>query len=227
MSPKSIVVRDQVDFIVEIQNFFVLTHWGEQQSTPQHHNQTIPLVNQTQEFLTYGQPVFKDTLHVKPSETLVAIWIGINDISDTADEAYDFPVFYEDIITAVFNESVAALHEAGYDNFLFINLPPLDRTPSNLVRANPLPNKTQIAWWDDSLAQHSEAFAASHPGVTTLLYDANTFLNGVLDNATAYGITNTTNFCAGYLYADVLTDWKKYNCSGPISDYFWFNSGHM
>lgn len=158
----------------------------------------------------------------------MAIWIGINDISDTADEDYDFPVLYDSIITAIFNESVTALHEeAGYSKFLFLNLPPLDRTPSNLLRANPLPNKTQIAWWDDSLAAHSEAFAAANPGVTTLLYDANTFLNGVLDNATAYGFSNTTAFCAGYLYADVLTDWEKYNCSGPIYDYFWFNSGHM
>lgn len=197
------------------------------QSTPQHHNHTTPLVNQTQEFLTYGQPVFKDTLHVKACETLVAIWIGINDINDTADQDDDFAVLYDAIISAIFNESLTPLHGAGYHNFLLVNLPPLDRTPSNLERANPLPNKTQIALWDDSLQRHSEAFAASQPGVTTLLYDANGFLNGVLDKATAYGIRNTTDFCSGYLYADVLTDWEKYDCSGPVDDYFWFNSGHM
>lgn len=153
--------------------------------------------------------------------------IGINDISDTADEDYDFPVFYEEILSAVFSHSVADLHRAGYAQFLFVNLPPLDRTPANLARTHPLPNKTQIGWWDESLRKHSERFAEQNAGVTTMLYDVNTFLNGVLDNPSEYGVENTTNFCAGYLYADVLYDWDKYNCSGPIDTYFWFNSGHM
>lgn len=206
----------------------VIVLTGSEQSTPQHHPETIPLVNQTQQFLTYGQPVFSDELHVKPSETLVAIWIGINDISDITSEDVDFPVVYDAVVQAIFNESATPLYEiAGYRHFLFVNLPPRDRTPGNLVKAEPVPNKTQIAWWDDALQRHSEAFAEAHPGVTALLYDANTFLNGVLDNATAYGIKNTTSFCAGYLYADVLTDWAKYGCSGPLEDYFWFNSGHM
>lgn len=119
------------------------------------------------------------------------------------------------------------MHNAGYSNFLFVNLPPLDRTPGNLARANPSPNKTQIRWWDESLQKHSECFAKQNTGVTTMLYDVNTFLNGVLDNPTEYGIDNTTDFCGGYLYADVLDNWEKYSCSGPIETYFWFNSGHM
>lgn len=153
--------------------------------------------------------------------------IGINDISDTAAKDYDFPVFYDEIISTIFSQSVTSLYNAGYHNFLFMNLPPLDRTPGNLGKADPSPNKTQIGWWDSSLEQHRKAFAKEYPAANTMLFDTNTFLNGVLDNAGAYGITNTTNFCAGYLYADVLTDWEQYGCSGPLDTYFWFNSGHM
>lgn len=196
-------------------------------STPLHHNYTVPLVNQTQQFLTYGQPVFKHKLCVKPSKTLVAIWIGINDINDSAKYNVSFPDFYDSIISTIFSQSVKPLYEAGYYNFLFVNLPPLDRTPSNQLKAEPLPNRTMIGWWDDTLVRHSEAFAAEHSDVTTMVFDANTFLNGVLDNPGKYGITNTTNYCAGYLQADVLTDWEKYGCPVPLDQYFWFNSGHM
>lgn len=198
-------------------------------STPLHHNFTIPLVHQTQQFLTYGQPVFEDELEVSPSETLVAIWIGINDINDLAKATgpYDFPSVFDSIISSIFSLSVTPLFDAGYQNFLFVNLPPLDRTPGNVKKPNPSPNSTMIGWWDETLEKYSDDFASQNDGVTTLVFDANTFLNDVLDNASDYGITNTTDYCAGYLYADVLTDWEKYGCSGPLDTYFWFNSGHM
>ncbi|KAK2615502.1 hypothetical protein N8I77_002252 [Diaporthe amygdali] len=198
--------------------------------TPLHHNFTVPLVNQTQQFLTYGQPVFENELQVSASETLVAIWIGINDINDlskTYSGAYDFPSTFNSIISTIFSQSVTPLFEAGYNNFLFINLPPLDRTPGNAKTASPSPNETMIGWWGDTLQQYSDDFSKQNAGTTTMVFDANTFLNGVLDSASEYGITNTTDYCAGYLYADVLTDWEKYGCSGPLDTYFWFNSGHM
>lgn len=171
--------------------------------------------------------MFQDRLRVDPSETLVAIWIGINDINDTADQDDDLAALYEAMISAIFDESVTALHSAGYRHFLLLNLPPLDRTPSNVKRSQPVPSKAQVASWGSRLRQHSEGFAASHAGATALVYDANGFLNGVLDDGAAYGIHNTTGFCAGYVDAEVLTKWAAYNCSGPIEDYFWFNAGHM
>jgi phospholipase/lecithinase/hemolysin len=194
-------------------------------STPLHHNFTTPLVNQTQQFLTYVHPVFEKE-KIDQSQALVAIWIGINDISDSSRFKASFPDFYNSIITAVFEESVQPLYQAGYHNFLFVNLPPLDRTPSNIRNPNPLPNKTMVDWWDSTLLSHSNAFSAAHRDVTSMVFDANTFLNDVLDNAKHYGITNTTDFCAGYTDPDIVTDPGKYGCD-PIDQYFWFNPGHM
>jgi phospholipase/lecithinase/hemolysin len=156
----------------------------------------------------------------------VAIWIGINDISDSSRYNVSFPAFYNSIITALFEESVEPLYEAGYHNFLFINLPPLDRTPGNVGKAEPLPNKTMIDWWDNTLLAHSKAFGAAHGSVKTMVYDANTFLNHVLDNPSEFDITNTTSYCPGYTDPDVVTDPGKYGCI-PIDQYFWFNTGHM
>jgi phospholipase/lecithinase/hemolysin len=199
-------------------------------STPVHHNYTTPLVNQTAQFLTYGDAVLKDKAGVKPLNTLIAIWIGINDINDSAKYALSsFNDFYTSIIETLFTASVEPLQKAGYRNFLFLNLPPLDRTPSNLLRdpAVRLPNVTMLGWWNDALQKRAEEFATEASGVKAMVWDANKFLNGVLDHPEEYGIRNTTNFCPGYLYADVLTDPGKYGCPVPLDEYFWFNSGHM
>ncbi|KAI1331687.1 carbohydrate esterase family 16 protein [Xylariaceae sp. FL0255] len=192
--------------------------------TALHHNFTIPLVNQTQQYLTWAEPVLSKI--IDKSKSIVAIWIGINDIGDTSKFNVSFPAFYDEIIGTMFTESVAPLYKAGYNNFMFVNLPPLDRTPGNVASATPLPNKTMIDWWDASLEAHSKAFAAKNAGAKTMLYDANAFLNSVLDDPTAYNITNSTGYCASYSNLDVLYHPELYGCL-PLDEYFWYNTGHM
>lgn len=174
--------------------------------------------------------MLKDKVGVRPLSTLVAIWIGINDINDSAKYAVpSFKDLYTSIIQTIFASSVEPLRKAGYRNFLFLNLPPLDRTPSNLLRdpSVRLPNVTMLGWWNDALQKSAEEFAEEASGVKAMVWDANRFLNGVLDHPERYGIRNTTDFCPGYLYADVLTDPGKYGCPVSLGEYFWFNSGHM
>ncbi|PSR82843.1 lysophospholipase A [Coniella lustricola] len=189
---------------------------------PLHHNWSVQLVNQTAQFLDYGQPVLKD--FVDADKTLVAVWIGINDIGDSDELAVDFPTFYDEDITAMFEQSITPVYNAGYKKWLFMNLPPLNRSPPNLVRAaGPLPNATMIDWWDESLQSHADAFAAAHEDASVMIFDANTFLNGVLDNATEYGFTNTTGYCPEY---DQPLPVEQYGCL-PLYDYFWYNTGHL
>lgn len=98
-------------------------------STPLHHNYTVSFEEQIVQWATYAKPV----LPVKVSKALVAIFIGINDINDSAkytfprNNATDFPSFYGKIMEAEF-KSMETIYEAGYRNFLFMNLPPLERT---------------------------------------------------------------------------------------------------
>lgn len=63
----------------------------------------------------------------------MASWIGINDILDMAN--FQLPVqglaTFEEFFTAVIAEQFDALetvYDAGFRNFLFLNLPPLDKT---------------------------------------------------------------------------------------------------
>lgn len=86
------------------------------------------------QWATYAKPV----LPVKVFKALVAINIGINDIIDSAiytfprNNATDLPSFYGKIVEAEF-KSVETIYEAGYRNFLFMNLPPLERSVRQLV----------------------------------------------------------------------------------------------
>ncbi len=192
---------------------------------PLHHDFTIPLVNQTQQYLTWAEPVIGRDMD--KSKVLVAIWIGINDVNDSADFGDEaLQEFYGRLITAVINQSVGPLYDAGYKNFLFVNLPPLDRTPKNLREERPRPNKTMIGWWNEALKRHSRSLSSANPAVKTMVYDANRFLNEVLDNPDPYGIMDTTSFCPSYAEPEVLTDPGKYGCK-PLDKYFWYNSGHM
>ncbi|KPM43215.1 hypothetical protein AK830_g3312 [Neonectria ditissima] len=191
--------------------------------TPLHHSYTIPLVNQTQQFITWAEPVLRK--QVDKSKALVAIWIGINDIADTGLYDVDLPELYDSMIGFMFENSVKPLYEAGYHNFLFINLPPTNRSPSNLNKVRPTPNATMIQWWNSRLSNHSSQFSKSH-GSTVLVYDSFSFLSNILDNPEDFQVANTTGFCPGYNNATVLTNPGAFGCS-PIDTYFWFNSGHM
>jgi phospholipase/lecithinase/hemolysin len=192
--------------------------------TPLHHSWTVPLVNQTQQYLTWAEPVIGKSMD--KSKALVAVWTGINDINDSAKYNVSFPALYNSIIDAIFEKTVQPMYDAGYHNFLFVNLPPLDRTPGNHMSPNPLPNKTMIGWWDQTLHNHTISFTAENPTATAMLFDANTFLNHVLDHPEEYGIKDTTSYCRAYDQLGVLTDPESYGCR-PLDQYFWFNTGHM
>ncbi|KAF4155215.1 hypothetical protein CNMCM8927_008834 [Aspergillus lentulus] len=192
--------------------------------TPLHHNYTVSLVNQVTQYEQYGHPVLKNIMH--PSRTLVAIWIGINDMNDSAKYAVHFPTFYNRMMTTLF-ASVQTLYNLGYHSYLFMNLPPLDRTPANQARSNPSPNATRITWFNDALAQHALSFERAHPDTTVHVFDAHTALGNMIDHPARYGIVNTTNFCAGYNEPDIGTNYRAYGCPTPLDTYFWYNSGHL
>ncbi|KAE8348884.1 hypothetical protein BDV28DRAFT_160958 [Aspergillus coremiiformis] len=192
--------------------------------TPLHHNFTVSLVNQVAQYRTYGHPVLKHI--VQPSSTLVAIWIGINDINDSAKYTVHFPSFYNELMDTLF-ASVLTLYSLGYRSYLFMNLPPLDRTPSNQKRASPSPNATQVAWFNEALAQHAGRFAHRYSDTNVLLFNAHSVLNDMMDHPAQSEILNTTSFCSGYDQPDIEWNHQSYGCPTPVHTYFWFNSGHL
>ncbi|TKA29779.1 hypothetical protein B0A50_03143 [Salinomyces thailandicus] len=193
--------------------------------TPLHHNFTVSFVNQTEQFATYADPVL--SRFIDKSRSLVAVWIGINDIGDSDDYSVDFPNFYNELQNTQFQAIEENIYRKGYKQYLFMNLPPLNRTPPNLIReAGPLPNATMVKWFDEALSRHATAFHARHPETEVMVFDSTTFLNYVLDSPGTFGVKNTTDYCAAYDQPFVDTDPAMYGCQ-PLEEFFWFNTGHM
>ncbi|RAR04100.1 carbohydrate esterase family 16 protein [Stemphylium lycopersici] len=189
--------------------------------TPLHHNHTVSLDRQVEQFVCYGNPAL-ETIHLSKKDALVAVWIGINDINDlvsTQGKNATFAPAYEKVQKNVF-ENVEKVYDLGYKNFLFMNLPPLDRGPSPNV------NASLVESFNSILAAHADAFAAKHSDAGVLQFDVNTVLNEVLDKYTDYGFKNVTGYCPGYNQPDILTEPGKYGCTA-LDTYFWYNSGHL
>ncbi|KAF4821137.1 Acetylesterase [Colletotrichum siamense] len=194
---------------------------------PLHHDYTISFQNQVSQWDEYG----KSVINADTNSSLVASFIGINDINDMAN--FQFPVqnltSFEELYTAVIAEQFEALetiYEAGYRSYLFLNLPPLDKTPAAQSDPTRKPNTTMIKTFNDVLDQTAKAFTETHPGATALVFDTYTWLTYVFDNAATFGITNTTSFCPKYNAWDIATNYASYGCQ-PIGEYFWYNSGHI
>ncbi|THY96977.1 lysophospholipase A [Aureobasidium pullulans] len=193
------------------------------QYTPRHKYFTVPLVNQTQQFLTYAQPALANI--TTPESTLASFWIGTNDIFDTATSTVPFKTVYTNMIATLF-ASMQTIHDAGYRNFLVMNLAPLDKTPKNVLKRRPLPNTNMVNQFNSILANQATAFQKKNADSNIALFDTNTFLNGVLKNPGQYGIKNTTGFCAAWNQPNVVANAGQYGCQ-PMEEYFWFNTAHL
>jgi phospholipase/lecithinase/hemolysin len=189
--------------------------------TPLHWNHTVSLEAQMLQFEKYGDPALQAVL--KRKNALVAVWIGINDINDLVKlqgKNAAFAPMYETLQRAQF-ALVERVYKLGYRNFLFLNLPPLDRGPSPSV------NATLVSTYNSILAAHASEFQDCHRDANVLQFDVNEVLNEVFDDAQEYGFTNTTSWCPGYNQPDILTDPEKYGCGKGLDTYLWYNSGHL
>ncbi|KAF7365144.1 Carbohydrate esterase family 16 protein [Mycena venus] len=175
---------------------------------PLHHNFTIPLVDQVNQWVTYASKVIPHPT----AETLTAWWIGINDTGDTLGNAsiVSFPAFWEQEMASYFT-TVQKAHDNGLKTHLFINVPAEDRSPS--IVDDPVKSatmKTHLSQFNSILANHVTAFKAANADATVMTFDSNAWFNMVLDSPAEFGFTNTTGFCT---------------CADPAG-FFWYNTGH-
>ncbi|KAI5299242.1 hypothetical protein KEM55_002410 [Ascosphaera atra] len=115
-----------------------------------------------------------------------------------------------------------SLQRSGFNNFLVMGLPILDKSPTNVGKENPSPNSTMLSTWNSIIQQDAAMFEAQHPESRVLYFDIYDFLDGIWSNAAAYGLKNTTGYCEAYDQGDVQWNYKKYGCE-PIQDYFWYS----
>ncbi|KAH8833889.1 hypothetical protein DL96DRAFT_1456245 [Flagelloscypha sp. PMI_526] len=166
---------------------------------PLHHDYTIPLIDQVQQYLDYAYKY----LPKKASETLVMWFIGINDTNDSANNKTitDFDAFYRLEMDSYFNNGVQKLYEAGHTNHLFLNVPP----------GRPVAGADQSykILFNKILAEYIRNFSDSHHDAKAMSFDTFSFYNTLLADPTKYGFVDSTSYCT---------------CPDP--GYFWYNTGH-
>lgn len=93
-------------------------------------------------------------------------------------------------------DSVDLIRQAGFSNYLFMKLPPLDKIPGNVLRTaaneTTIPSPTQIEEWEDALEAAVANFSQASGVENVFVFDSYDFLDAVIVNAESYGIKNTT-----------------------------------
>ncbi|KAI8978263.1 hypothetical protein BD414DRAFT_553943 [Trametes punicea] len=159
----------------------------------------LSLIDQVNEFL--GTVASKPPSAPWTSENaLFSVWIGINDIGNSYYLGGDRDAFSDTLLDSYFGQvqelQVHVRSNVGARNFLFINVPPIDRSPLMLAQdasAQAL-EKQVIAGYNSKLAARAAAFQSANPGVKTWLWDSNTAFTTVLDDPTAYGFVDATSY---------------------------------
>jgi len=167
----------------------------------------LSLTDQVNQFLT--------TVASKPASTpwtsdnaLFSIWIGINDIGNSFYLAGDRNAFSDTLLNAEF-ALVQKLYDAGARNFLFVNVPCIERSPLMLAQpaSSQSTEKTVITGFNSKLVAKANAFKSSHSGVKTWVWDSNTQFGKILDAPKQFGFKDATSYGSG-------------------SDIFWGNDYH-
>ncbi|KAI5795395.1 hypothetical protein DFH27DRAFT_484433, partial [Peziza echinospora] len=160
------------------------------------------------------------------SDSLFSFFIGVNDVGNTywdSEHAY----FYNAILDVYFG-LVEKLYVAGARNFLFLNVPPLDRCPLTLGQgAEAVALETvAIKDWNDQVAERAALLKQNHKDVWAKVFDTHALYSKILDSPAPYGITNTTAYCE--LYQNGTPEWTTLypECISPVDQYFWLNSLH-
>ncbi|KAK7013839.1 carbohydrate esterase family 16 protein [Favolaschia claudopus] len=112
------------------------------------------------------------------ANSLFTVWIGINDIGNSYGNGGDRSA------------------GAGARNFLFINVPPIDRSPLMLAQSTSSQalEKSVIQGFNTKLAAKISAFKANNTGVTTWTWDSNAAFTTILNSPTQYGFVDAVSY---------------------------------
>ncbi|KAM5537865.1 hypothetical protein V8D89_008341 [Ganoderma adspersum] len=128
-------------------------------------------------------------------DSLFSVWFGINDINNSYEKGGDREAF-SDVLLDEYFAQIERLYDLGARNFLFINVPPIYRSPHILTRnaTDQALQKTVVTDYNSKLASRAQSFASSHWGVRHRVWDSNSAFNVVLDDPTKYGFVDNTSF---------------------------------
>ncbi|KAI8944533.1 hypothetical protein F4801DRAFT_571414 [Xylaria longipes] len=164
-------------------------------------------------------------------DSIFAVWIGINDIGNSywnganATDALNAKIF--DVIS----DLVDKIYDAGGRNYVFINVPPLDRTPLIIPQGDSAVSlsKADVAAWNQKVVDYAKTLKTK-ANTNVWVYDSNKSFGEVIDDPTSHpetaGLKNTTGFCTAYQNGTPAQDTHDASCGVPVNQYFWLNNLH-
>ena len=134
----------------------------------------------------------------KGQNSLFLIWIGINDVLNSWSLG-NWDEFHKTLLDAYF-ALVDKLLAAGARNFLFVDVPPLERSPQIVAEGADSVEKVRLALasYNSKLFQRVTALGRRRKDVSAKLFSSSTVFTEVLNHATKYGFANSTAFCTAY-----------------------------
>ncbi|KIO31415.1 carbohydrate esterase family 16 protein [Tulasnella calospora MUT 4182] len=166
-------------------------------------NSIVPAFSTSIKSVTEQVGQFISNLGSKPSyapwtssTAIFSFFIGINDIGMTFCNSYTQGDRTDTLLTAYFNQ-VQKLYDAGGRNFLFVNVPPVDRSPLMISQSSASTEKNIIISYNTKLASKIQAFKSAHSDVTTYLYDSWSKLTQILNSPQTYGLQDATSQGSG------------------------------
>jgi phospholipase/lecithinase/hemolysin len=86
-------------------------------------------------------------------------------------------------------EQVQKLYGAGARNFLFLSVPPIQKTPSVMLQSSSTQVKEgeAVARYNGLLGRGIEAFKGNHSGVTTWVFDSTVAFDTAIKDPKSFG----------------------------------------
>ena len=124
------------------------------------------------------------------------------------------------------------VYAVGARNFLFLNVPPVQRAPMTLEYGarDEVVEGSAIQEWNERLIKVVRQLQKKHTDVTIFALDTYTIFSAVLNNPKIFpqtaGYRNTTSYCEAYANGTPsLTSFNE-SCGLPVSEYFWLDPLH-
>jgi len=156
----------------------------------------LSLTDQVNEFLNnYSSK--PSTAPWTTDNTLFSIWIGINDIGNSYSRTGDRFAFNDVLLNAYFS-LVQKLYNTGARNFLFINVPPVYRSPLMLAQPSSaqLLEKSVIEDYNQKLLGKISVLKETYSGVRTRVWDSYKVFDTILNDPSKYGFVDSVSYGA-------------------------------
>lgn len=181
-------------------------------------------------------PTYASKPHFVPwsaTDTLFAVFIGINDVQATYTEYAKGNWTRMDAALHEYAGLVDRLYRSGARNFLILNVPPLDKAPINKELGAKAVEEAWagVAAWNRRLNTMAEDLTSKYHDSLVFVLDTNKLFDAILYNPRQFEQTrrlkNLTNYCDSYADGTPTKDTFYPICGVPVSQYFWRNSLHV